>query len=240
MRKITQLQFNMFKNCKVALISTTEEINPCLYIRTLGAFGDRIEKSLQLSTNDTFIRNIHLINSGNAATNDQSKYKFFNLYILSDDWINYADWFVDTKANTLHQSSGSNRGGFIVIDRDERIVCDKAYCKKVISTTDYLFMNDMLPAPPMEFVEEYIAAYNKGNQITEVMVAYETEIITSIKSPKIDLSRNEIIMKDAKSSWTRDEVISLAIRIKNTFGGSELYDYHSDEEVIKWLNKNEL
>jgi hypothetical protein len=36
--------------------------------------------------------------------------------------------------------------------------------------------------------------------------------------------------------YTELEVIELLILCKDKFGGSELYDYTSDDDVIKWFN----
>ncbi len=35
--------------------------------------------------------------------------------------------------------------------------------------------------------------------------------------------------------YTEAEVLKLLISCKNTFCGSELQDYHNDNEVIKWF-----
>jgi hypothetical protein len=37
--------------------------------------------------------------------------------------------------------------------------------------------------------------------------------------------------------YTEKDVIELLIACKDRFGGSELYDYTSDSEVIEWFNR---
>lgn len=37
--------------------------------------------------------------------------------------------------------------------------------------------------------------------------------------------------------FTRKQVEEIILSVKSRFGGSELYDYTSDDEVLEWFNK---
>lgn len=37
--------------------------------------------------------------------------------------------------------------------------------------------------------------------------------------------------------FTRKQVEDIILMVKNVFGGSELHDYVTDDEVLKWFNK---
>ena len=74
-----------------------------------------------------------------------------------------------------------------------------------------------LPKPSDSFISKYIEEYNKGNQITDVLVEYkwnggragDYEMI-----PKID-SDNTITIKKVKDSYSREEVIEILSKMRN-------------------------
>jgi len=78
-----------------------------------------------------------------------------HIYITSDEPIIEGDWYI--KDNEIHQKLY----GKTVIPSDAR---------KIIATTD---ISLGLPTPSFEFISAYITAYNKGEQIKDVMIEYE-------------------------------------------------------------------
>lgn len=59
------------------------------------------------------------------------------------------------------------------------------------------------------------------------------------------MSTNERIEDNLKKIkevklYTEEQVIKLLIECKDRFGGSELYDYVSDKEVIEWFNNKNI
>ena len=135
-----------------------------------------------------------------------------HLYIISDDEIKEGDWCYDLKNNCTLQAKSSYEGMRI---------------KKIIATTDPLLKIEIngnrgnllpdvsfdinLPQPSQQFIEKYIEAYNKGQQITECLVEYEEiypehftynpseNIITRLKVDK----NNTITIKKVKDSYSR-------------------------------------
>ncbi len=121
-----------------------------------------------------------------------------HLYITSDEEIKEGDWITDGK----------------IIHKVKVLIDGYINLYKIIATTDTSLG---LPKPSEGFIKKFIAEWNKGNIITEVMVEYEYRRLSSIQEaggivegnmPKINKS-NEITVHPVKSCWTKEEVISL-------------------------------
>lgn len=80
-----------------------------------------------------------------------------DLFELSNEDIDEGDYLVDTKDNTIHKALRINKGGFIVIDMENRIVVNQSYCKKIIASTDvYLTPTRIITKETvLEFIEDY-------------------------------------------------------------------------------------
>ena len=128
-------------NCKVLLLEISAPNHDLtIYKQTQNVFGDTIhELKLEYSTNPTYNRNISLINERKAATNDESKYKFYALYFVSDREIKEGDYYRRFKSTTITNKPTGHSG------------CD---CKLIEATTD-ASLN--LPLIPESFIEAYIA-----------------------------------------------------------------------------------
>lgn len=130
---------------------------------------------------------------------------------------------------------------------------------KIIATTQILrnspILTDLtgrwfLPQPSQSFIEKFVEEYNKGNQITEVLVEYEEGKYNLDElrerhlkglphsydycNLKINPKDNTITIRKAKDSWSREEVIELLHRrMEYTFGGD--YDKSTTD---KWIEEN--
>lgn len=80
-----------------------------------------------------------------------------DLFTLSDEDINENDYLVDMKDNTIHKAVRINKGGYIVIDIENRIVVNQSYCKKIIASTDkYLTPDNLITKDAvLEFIDNY-------------------------------------------------------------------------------------
>ena len=98
-------------------------------------------------------------------------------------------------------------------------------------TVDYLKPSD-------SFISKYIEEYNKGNQITDVLVEYkwnggragDYKMI-----PKID-SDNTITIKKVKDSYSREEVINLLYKYND--GIIDRYSQLTNKDLNKWIKEN--
>jgi len=144
------------------------------------------------------------------------KQTYYHLYIISDEPIVESDWYI--KDNKIHQKLYYKT----VIPSDAR---------KIIATTDtsvvikeytgvidesnevkeYYLHN--LPTPSPEFISAYIAAYNKGEQIKEVMVEYEDylnedlALSGSFTNYRLKVyNQNCITIRKRQSSFTEKEM----------------------------------
>ena len=123
--------------------------------------------------------------------------------------------------------------------------------KKIIATTD----NSLeLPQPPQQFSEEFIEEYNQENIITDVLVEYENKFdgkeyvdeldaygYDKVKSIlKINRKDNNITIKIAKDSWSREEVIEFANKVKeyceNGWKSDSLHRVFFEWD--KWIEEN--
>ena len=125
---------------------------------------------------------------------------------------------------------GKQEFQYLYITLDEKLSKDEWYCspmgivsryngieklpsnwRKIIATTDESLG---LPQLSQQFIEKYIEEYNKGNQITEVLVEVEDYWVNVAYSMdvayrlKVD-SQNQITIRKHKDSWSREEVIDL-------------------------------
>lgn len=113
-----------------------------------------------------------------------NNHTFQHLYILSDDDTKEGDWCID-KYNQIWQFLDNCLIGFDA-DKNKRFRTDNVEghkVKKIIATTDesleirFENHNDFdsifkLPRPSDSFIRKFIEEYNKGNQITKVLVEY--------------------------------------------------------------------
>lgn len=163
-------------------------------------------------------------------------FKSQHLYILSDEEIKagYLAMNMYNNTNTIFKITKVLADGYEGQKLNEPNIFYglSKTLKKIIATTDSslkvfidkAYMNfgetECLPQPSQSFIEKYVEKYNKGEQITEVMVEYENEQFdTSIfggKSEKLDLpilklkvnpKDNTITIKPVKENWDRSEVL---------------------------------
>lgn len=167
------------------LIIKTE--NPSgLFVETNDYKGYPIyEKKLEFTTNETLIRNNHLISNKRAATNVQNEYEFYNLYVVSDEKPNKGDW-VAWRYNDeiiLRQVIQNRKELGVKLEGCAIYDISKCFMKKVIATTNSNINEpdskikditySMLPNLPADFIEQFVESYNKGSVITNILVEAE-------------------------------------------------------------------
>lgn len=185
-----------------------------------------------------------------------------HLYITSDDKIEEGDWQVDSDNKTVREYDSllSSWKG------DRRIIAATDSSLKLISS---LTMNEgrfnniypiekQLPQPSQLFIKKYVEMYNKGQQITDVMVEFEdcgTEDKGNVSNVshddvidglfwmghrlKVNSKDNTITIKSVKDSWSREEVETLITQ----FGMEDSYSLPLNRGerrgyIIKWLKEN--
>ena len=179
-----------------------------------------------------------------------------HLYIISDDEIIEGDWVYENNLNQetqIYQVYNRNnelgffrfRNVWISLNRKQNSA------KKIIATTD----NSLeLPQPPQQFIEEFIEEYNQENIITDVLVEYENKFdgkeyvdeldaygYDKVKSIlKINRKDNNITIKIAKDSWSREEVIEFGNKVKEYCkdGWKEETVHRVFFEWDKWVEEN--
>jgi len=158
-----------FKRAKVVMLPTEKASNMVQSFK---------EKSFDQLTESS----ICLINK--KANYQLSNIQSIHLYFLSGDKIKEGDWYYDSDFKSIRKSCFPGELPPFLRRR----------CKKIIVTTDeslLLFGNSIsgkteksfkgiLPQPSQSFIEKYVEEYNKGNQITEVLVEYETEKLINV------------------------------------------------------------
>lgn len=216
-----------------------------LSIKTLNWRGNTVPRELSFTTNETLIRNQHLISNRNAATNVQDKYEFYTLAIFSDEEIKKGDWRLD-----------------IFMDNPVPILADKDYRSeftgKLIAYTDKLPLNDCtttwtlehkyVSQPSIQFVEKYVESYNKGEIITDVLVEYVNKFIGKEyvddqdafgydifeQVLKVNPKDNTITIKKLRNNWDRNEMTA-ALNLYREYvwrnGATQM-------ELNEWIKQN--
>ena len=104
-----------------------------------------------------------------------------HFYFLSDEEINGCDWYYYPATNTIRKAIKNSLGRLpkIVHDSKKIIATTDKSLTKIVHVFDFLSQESgeievpALPKPSQEFIEKFVEEYNKGNVVTEVMVAYD-------------------------------------------------------------------
>jgi len=169
-----------------------------------------------------------------------------HLYILSDEEIKEGDWYYDPYNKQIIKSPYNH------------FPLEFGECKKIIATTDKSIILPerfpsftYLPQPPQSFIEHFVAEYNKGNIITDVMVEYENIDMDFDPTEQNGIkwqtilkinSDNTINISIPKDSWSRDEVKQLFDKW-NDIVYKGYYVAKKDLETVldysdKWIEEN--
>jgi len=227
----------------------TEE-KSTIFIQTRDVFGKGTKRLLEYSNNETYLNNIHLVNSGRANTNDQSKYSFYHLYFLLIEDIYPGDYWVYLNPPEFDLPKDSEiRENNLPHSWFENLWDKENYYKVIASTKTSLDLSQ----PSEGFINKYIEKCNKGEEIKEVDVEYDLfwnnkrfkhqpfpdEFATEkdrVYDLKVNSKDNTITIKSIKNSWTRKECIILIKQFGRDFG---LYvDTVQYKEINQWLTKN--
>jgi len=112
---------------------------------------------------------------------------------------------------------------------------------KIIASTDARLG---LPCPSQDFLQKYRNEYNKGNAIINVMVEYDYEYIP-LSSPSHPKTRNfpivkfgnTIIIRKAKDTWSREEVLDLLTRCWQQ-SANKTNDCANEKGFSAWVEDN--
>ena len=202
--------------------------------------------------------NLNLSLHGNISQNDGDK-EPQHLYIISlDEEIKEGDWYYNSKNNTINQLT-SQYGN---IKESVLILNNNKYCHKVIATTDSSLLlptvsfkewdgkSRNLPQITQQFIEEWIAEYNKGVKVEDLEVEYfikqhnqhshgiwDEECLKISKDNFISLRRKE------KRVYTREETESLIVdgmRFMNSYiiNHDTLHGQEAKQVAKNWIKEN--
>ncbi len=222
----------MFKTVQVVMLPTNNESN--------------------LALADIDSENCKLVQYTKLSSGIQTNLIPQNLYFYTNEDVKKNEWGIWV---------GKDKKPFlkkIIDERNEEYLISSTYdmwvkkdkIKKIIATTDKSLYNIIsldepnpndtkqifLPEPPQSFLEYYVAEYNKGNIITEVMVEYKwgktgkkvrkVEIFDDVLN--INPEDNTITIKLIKDSWSIEELIAL----------TDTMPFDSEESRQEWIEKN--
>jgi len=206
----------MFKRAKVVMLPTNQKApEGTLYLQ-----------HNQLRISQGGITNAINQNKNNKSVNHQ------HLYILSDEEIKagYLAMNMYNNTNTIFKITKVLADGYEGQKLNEPNIFYglSKTLKKIIATTDSslkvfidkAYMNfgetECLPQPSQSFIEKYVEKYNKGEQITDILVEYEFDVSRKPfaigSNPehynlKVNLKDNTITIKPVKENWNRSEVL---------------------------------
>lgn len=208
----------MFKRAKVVMLPTNQKApEGTLYLQ-----------HNQLRISQGSITNAINQNKNNKSVNHQ------HLYILSDEEIKagYLAMNMYNNTNTIFKITKVLADGYEGQKLNEPNIFYglSKTLKKIIATTDSSLTTDgfstqlepntyiqrPLPQPSQSFIEKYVEKYNKGEQITDILVEYEFDVSRKPfaigSNPehynlKVNLKDNTITIKPVKENWNRSEVL---------------------------------
>lgn len=232
---------NKSKKCQIIFVTDADKSN--IYAQTKDWKGDIVAPEYKYSENETYINNIHLMNSGSAATNSQAKYRFMQLYIISDEEIKKGDYFISLNWDESYHDVILNDAV-----EDFKDFADEGWtnnCKKVIATSDIALG---LPTLSSYFIETYLQSFNKGEEIKFVNVEYTPD--TSEK-PLFDGGwqflhplklktdeKNVISVRPVKDSWNKEELLGVI----REYGGFIAQKYNHTQPILapldNWAENN--
>jgi hypothetical protein len=197
-------------------------------------------------------------------------YESQHLYITTDEEAKEGEYCIDIRDNKIFKVERSLTNHY----ESGVLSFQKSYCKKIIATTDILLIDSEIlvnhivqegknagliiqfPQIPQSYIQQYIAEYNKGNVITQVIVEYTEKWVNSkghigdnfsdvalyeesikeygamLKSVLIINPDNTINIQPIKNSWSKEEVRN----ILNDFFNDHTNCQNAD--INKWLEKN--
>ena len=173
-----------------------------------------------------------------------------HLYIVSNEKIKESDWYIWLDNSQICRAETD----IMIINQHLK----NGHIKKIIATTnEYIGYTDIrvspvknfciYPQPSDSFIKKYIEEYNKGNQITKVLVEYSKHLseplhkilksskpLTHSYSLKVD-SNNTITIKRLEPELYTREQLENHIRNAMRFKGY-ISEYEVQEYCKKYLN----
>lgn len=218
----------MKKTFKVVLMPTEKaQLDQLIYRQVKSVFGETIDKPvLEFTTNETYIRNSVLMNSGNAVTNSQSRDQYFELLVISNDDLKEGDWYYCSDRNHVNKCF-------------EYQACP--FDKKIIASTDKAMTpNSWIPE---SFINDYVEAFNEGREITEVDLeigkaskfSSDESVLEFSVNEKLNTSPDKSVIIYQIKMYSRDQVANFLEQWNLEFTeNSEVYKMG----LHKWIEDN--
>mgnify|MGYP003542017229 CR=1 FL=1 len=191
----------------------------------------------------------------NQLRYEQEGYKPQHIYILSSDKIKEGDWMLVPTVNTDYIDYSK-----CIPLKAKYDYANSKYTKKIIATTDEsltILVTDrtdcymILSKPSDYFIKKYIEEYNKGNQITDILVEYSPKEYkigdkvhiggkdweVDIKVEWSELFKGFYFGTRNGGTWKCFEY-ELKVDSDNTITIKKVKDSYSREELIKILHKS--
>lgn len=155
----------------------------------------------------------------NVECNDDELRDNIHVHILTNDYIEDGDYFMNKYFEEVFQCSGKEH------EQTLKHTSEYSWVKIVASTDESLG----LPFPSKSFMDKYITSYNNRNTIEEVMVDFEAKFTASgTEFTKVkNNSKNNIIISKVKNDFS-------ILDIKNALHQVELDD---NKDYTKIWNK---
>lgn len=231
----------MFKKRKLVILPSNKKTNFNIVLKIKGS-----NPSVSIGTME-YVKN---------PNPDNEYWQGQHLYVLSDEKIEEGDWIL-SKNNVILKAQGyetsTDRKIIATTDESLKITKFSHYSQDLVKVAVY--KDYILPKPSPAFVKKFVEEYNKGSQITDVMVKYEEYMtdgwVPTYNNPdnnNLDepaelkhrvkiASDNTITIRKVKDSLSIDEVLDLLEVINDEL--PDLYSRFSpQDELNKWMEKN--
>ncbi len=215
-----------------------------------GALSDALIQYLYFLSNEQIKKGFK--GSAIVTVKDDVKIHYLVNVIVTEDGQCYCD--EDRKFSFEYYSVRE-----IIATTDSSLKISKSATGYTETRSRTFYSEESLPQPSQSFIERYFEKYNKGEQITEVMVEYEPKptygnngsVFPIEYQLKINSKDNTITIKPIKYSWSKDEVIQLCNKahkkgrdkgLNQSYSSSSEFAYPTEDNRLKdfdkWIEQN--
>lgn len=149
----------MLKKCKVFMLPSNEKAT---------------DKNICLNTSYAPGLTMPLVKGFNEVKGTSNKHlQVQHLYFTSDDEIEMGDWCYSEKHKNIDRVTSNpvnvnNSNGYYKV-----LATNDSSLWEHDDTVPYPKRRPALPQPSQQFIEKYVEEYNKGQQISDILVEYE-------------------------------------------------------------------
>jgi hypothetical protein len=183
--------------------------------------------------------------------NQNDSFTNHHIYVLSDNKIEDGDWYYHGSLKLIGQAKvilkKNNPEWRKIIATTDKLICDYT---EITHPTHDNSRPILLPQLSLNFIEEFVSDYNKGNPITHALVEMRCgcggnphKMGCEAKDDsnlfvKINPKDNTIIIKKCKDNYNREEVESL---IRKVWNKAALYGFQNENSkhyLDDWIKNN--